>query len=51
MMTETMFPKALRAMRKLRALDEFPAPNTEEKKREAASWLEVLSEALGTAEY
>jgi hypothetical protein len=49
MMTEMMFPNAERAMRKLRARDEFLEPKTEAKKREAASCLEVLREDLGTA--
>lgn len=48
MMTEIMFPKALRAMRKFRAREEFWDPKTEVKKREAASCLEVFREALGT---
>jgi len=48
MMTEMMFPKALKAMRTLRALDALAVPKTAWKKREAARSLEVLREALGT---
>ena len=48
MMTETMLPNALSEMRKFRARVEFPPPNTEEKKREAASSLDLTRLALGT---
>lgn len=48
MTTETMFPKALRAMRKLRARGARSDPKTAEKNREAASSVEVLRSALGT---
>lgn len=47
-MTETMFPKELRAMRKFNALEELPAPKTAAKNEEAASWVEVLRVAAGT---
>jgi hypothetical protein len=48
MIVEVMFPNAERAIRKLRALEEFLEPKTAEKKRDAASCLDVLSEAFGT---
>lgn len=48
MITEMMFPKAERAMRKLSALEEFLEPKTAEKNREAASCLDFRREALGT---
>ena len=49
MITEIIFPKAERAMRKLRALEDFFEPKTALKKRDAASCLEVFNDALGTA--
>ncbi len=49
MMVAMMLPKALSAMRTFSARVEFLAPNTDEKKSEAASWLDVFNEALGTA--
>jgi hypothetical protein len=48
MITDTMFPKADTAMRKLRARTEFLEPKTVVKKREAASWVEFFRVCLGT---
>lgn len=48
MITETIFPNAERAIRKLRARTDLPEPNTEAKNREAASWLDSLRVCLGT---
>lgn len=49
MMTEMRFPKAERAMKKFRALEEELAPKTAAKKREAARVDEFLRSDLGTA--
>jgi hypothetical protein len=46
--TEMMLPNALKAIRKFSARGAFLKPKTAVKKREAASCLEVSSEALGT---
>jgi len=48
MITATMLPNALRDIRKFKARVELPPPNTEEKKREAASSLDFKRSALGT---
>lgn len=48
MITEMIFPKAERAMRKFSAFEEFLEPKTAEKKREAASCFDFKSDALGT---
>lgn len=47
-MTETMFPNAERAIRKLRAETDFPEPKTALKKRDAARVFEDLRVSLGT---
>lgn len=48
MMTEVIFPIALKATKKLSALGALPLPKTALKKREAASSFEALSSFSGT---
>jgi hypothetical protein len=51
MMTEMMFPKALRAIKKFSARDDFWEPKTAVKKREATSCFEPAMDFFGTVGY
>lgn len=48
MIVDVRLPYADKAMRKFSALEEFLEPNTAWKNKEAASWVDCLSWALGT---